>query len=109
MRGLEARLQRLEQAATRRTFREDPEFNADLACLGSLEFRRGCDALRAGIDGDEARAAEATNLLVHAHVATAGGLDASGYSRASASKSRDKKGRCGEFTGALGRRHNLLP
>ncbi len=36
MRSLEARLQRLEQAANR-PFREDPEFKADLACLGSFE------------------------------------------------------------------------
>jgi hypothetical protein len=62
MRGLEARLQRLEQAA-KRTFREDPEFNADLACLGTFELRRGYDALRAGIDGDAARAAAATDLI----------------------------------------------
>jgi hypothetical protein len=68
MRSLEARLQRLEQATNHRSrFREDPEFNADLACLGSLELRRGYDALTAGINGDEARAAEARNLLMQAH------------------------------------------
>jgi hypothetical protein len=60
MRGLETRLHRLEQATNHRSrFREDPEFNADLACLGSFELRRGCDALTAGMNGDEARAAEA--------------------------------------------------
>jgi hypothetical protein len=69
MRGLEARLQRLEQATNHRTrFREDPELNADIACLGSLELQRGCDALRAAMNGDEARAAEARNLLMQAHV-----------------------------------------
>jgi hypothetical protein len=65
---LEARIQRLEQATNHRTrFREDPEFEADLACLGSLELKRGCDALRAEIDGDEAGAAEARSLLARAH------------------------------------------
>jgi hypothetical protein len=68
MRGLEARLQRLEQATKHRSrFREDPEFDADLRCLGDFELRRGYDALTAGMNGDEARAAEARNLLMLAH------------------------------------------
>ena len=65
MRGrFEQRLQRLEQPGKlRHPFREDPEFNADLRCLGSFELRRACDALGAQIDGDAARATEATSLL----------------------------------------------
>ena len=67
MRGLEARLRRLEQEVKRGPFREDPEFNADLACLGGFELRRGCNALKAEMNGDAARAAEARSLLVLAH------------------------------------------
>jgi hypothetical protein len=68
MRSLEARLQRLKQATNHQSrFRENPEFNADLACLGSFELMRGSDALRAGMNGDAARATEARNLLALAH------------------------------------------
>ena len=73
MRGLEARLVRLEQDAKRQPFREDPELNAVLACLGSFELKRGSDALRAGMNGDEARAAEARSLLERAHARRMGG------------------------------------
>ena len=56
---LEARIRRLEQAAVRHPFREHPEFNAVLRCLGYFELLRFGAALRAGMNGDKTRAEEA--------------------------------------------------
>ena len=101
MRGLEARLQRLEQATKRRRFRENPEFNADLACLGSFELKRGCDALTAGMNGDEARAAEARSLLALAHTRRLEGWTQADTD-ALKKQDRDKKQALWEFMKTLG-------
>jgi hypothetical protein len=104
---LEARLQRLEQAAARHhRFREDPEFDADVRCLGRFEIKRACDAFGAGIDGDAARAAEATSLLTLAHARRLEGwtqADTDALHKQDSDKERAIRG----FTRALGRR--LLP
>jgi hypothetical protein len=109
MRGLEARLQRLEQATNHQSrSREDPELNADFACLGSLELRRGCDALKAGIDGDEARAAEARNLLILAHARR---LEGWTQADRDALKKQDdeKQDAVWRLTHTLGERHKAYP
>jgi hypothetical protein len=105
MRGLEARLQRLERTAQRRhPFREDHELNADLRCLGSFEMKRACDALRAGIDGDAARAEEATSLQMLGHTRRL-----RGWTQADTAALRkqewEKTRAVWAFKGALGRRH----
>lgn len=98
----EARLQRLEQEAKcRYPFREDPEFDSDLCCLGSFEMRRACDALRAQIDGDEARAAEATSLLALAHTRRLEGRTQAD-SDALKKQDREKKQALWEFMKTLG-------
>jgi hypothetical protein len=97
--------ERLEQATNHRSrFREDPEFNADLACLGHFELRRASDALSAGIAGDTERAAEASILLERAHARRL-----AGWTQADTNALRkqewDKKRAVWAFTGALGRSH----
>jgi hypothetical protein len=76
--------------------REDP------LCRGDFqELRRGCDALTAGIDGDAARAAEATSLLTLAHTRRLQGwtqTDADALRK----QDRDKWWAMWEFMKALG-------
>ncbi len=105
MRGLEARLQRLEQAATADLGSEKTQSSMPICVVWeSFELRRGSDALRAGMDGDEARAAEAESLLTLAHARRL-----EGWTQADTDALRkqewDKKRAVWEFTGALGRRH----
>ena len=104
MRGREARIQRLEQAAKHRPRSRDPEFEADIACLGSFEMRRAIDALRAAIDGDAARAAEATSLLERAHARRLQGWTQTD-TVALRKQEWDKTRAVWAFKGALGRRH----
>jgi hypothetical protein len=107
MRGLDARLQRLERNHQSRS-REDPEFNADLACLGRLELRRGYDALMAGIDGDAARAKEAMSLLTLAHARR---LEGWTQADRDALKKQDdeKQDAAWRLTHTLGERHKAYP
>jgi hypothetical protein len=105
MRGLEGRLQRLEQAERQYPTQVKSELAAVLRCMGHFERMRTIDAL---MSRDGARIMEGCSLLARGRTRQSQGWTQTDKA-ALAKQDKDKKDALWRLTHALGERHKLYP